>query len=218
MAIVAPVSTLQPASPPSGLTYEEFLEWADEDIHAEWIDGEIIVMSPASSRHQRLNIYLGTILECYVDFHQLGSVFGPPFQMKPAAELPGREPDLLFVAAANEHRIKDNHLDGPADLAVEIVSRESRTRDTIDKFNEYEAGGVAEYWILDPERQEARFYVLREGRYVETKLSGTFFESAILKGFRLDVSTLWQKPLPSVWQTLDDLGLRGGAPEQHYSR
>ncbi len=72
------------------------------------------------------------------------------------------------------------------------------------------SGGGAEYWILDPERQEARFYKLREGRYEEATLNGTVFESAVLKGFRLDVPPLWQKPLPSVWQTLDDLGLRGG--------
>lgn len=83
-------------------------------------------------------------------------------------------------------------------------------RDTIDKLNEYEQGGGAEYWILDPERQEARFYKLREGRYEEATLNGTVFESAVLKGFRLDVPPLWQKPLPSVRQTLDDLGLRGG--------
>jgi hypothetical protein len=28
------------ASPPLRMTYEEFLAWADEDTHAEWVDGE----------------------------------------------------------------------------------------------------------------------------------------------------------------------------------
>lgn len=37
------------SSPPSAkMTYEEFLAWADEDTWAEWVDGEVIYMSPVS--------------------------------------------------------------------------------------------------------------------------------------------------------------------------
>ena len=28
------------------MSYEEFLQWADEDVHAEWVDGEVIVHMP----------------------------------------------------------------------------------------------------------------------------------------------------------------------------
>ncbi len=31
------------------MTYEEFLEWVDEDTLAGWVDGEVIMTSPASS-------------------------------------------------------------------------------------------------------------------------------------------------------------------------
>jgi Uma2 family endonuclease len=48
----------------------------------------------------------------------------------------------------------------PADLAVEIVPTESRLRDRGQKLAEYEMGGVREYWIIDPERRQAAFYVL----------------------------------------------------------
>ena len=30
--------------PPGPVTYEEFLERADEDTHAEWVDGQVIPM------------------------------------------------------------------------------------------------------------------------------------------------------------------------------
>ena len=41
--------------PPSGpVTFEEFLAWCDEDTHAEWVDGEVIMMSPATDQHLRL--------------------------------------------------------------------------------------------------------------------------------------------------------------------
>ncbi len=33
---------------PSGMTYQEFLDWLDEDTRAEWVDGQVILMSPAS--------------------------------------------------------------------------------------------------------------------------------------------------------------------------
>jgi Uma2 family endonuclease len=36
------------------LSYEEFLKLYDEDTRAEWVDGEVILLSPASNRHQDL--------------------------------------------------------------------------------------------------------------------------------------------------------------------
>jgi hypothetical protein len=36
------------------MSYEEFLTWADEDIHAEWVDGKVYRLTPASRRHQLL--------------------------------------------------------------------------------------------------------------------------------------------------------------------
>ena len=49
---------------------------------------------------------------------------------------------------ATEHldRLTDSHLSGPADLAVEIVSPDSLGRDRGDKFAEYGAAGIPEYW------------------------------------------------------------------------
>ena len=33
------------------ISYEEFLERIDENSHVEWVDGEVIEMSPISDRH-----------------------------------------------------------------------------------------------------------------------------------------------------------------------
>ncbi|MCS7240925.1 MAG: hypothetical protein NZ651_06755 [Candidatus Bipolaricaulota bacterium] len=36
------------------MTLEEFLAWGDEDTWAEWENGEVLVLAPASLRHQIL--------------------------------------------------------------------------------------------------------------------------------------------------------------------
>ncbi|MCS7240926.1 MAG: Uma2 family endonuclease, partial [Candidatus Bipolaricaulota bacterium] len=105
------------------------------------------------------------VLDAYAQANGLGVVVDAPFTMKLGPEGPVREPDLLFVAQENLERLKETHLEGPADLGVEIVSPESAARDQGTKFYEYEAAGVREYWLLDPDREEAEFYMLREGRY-----------------------------------------------------
>ena len=33
------------------MTEEEFVAWCDEDTKAEWVDGEVIVHSPANLQH-----------------------------------------------------------------------------------------------------------------------------------------------------------------------
>jgi Uma2 family endonuclease len=125
---------------PGRLSYEDFLAWADEDTLAEWVNGEIIMTSPASRIHQELAGFLDKILGVFAEQKNLGVVLCAPFQMKLEH---GREPDLLFVAAAHLDRLQEAYLDGPADLVVEIVSPESAGRDRGEKFIEYEAVGCA---------------------------------------------------------------------------
>jgi len=195
---------------PHKMSYEEFLEWCDEDTLAEWVDGEVIIMSPASYSHQTIEYFLTRILGIYVEQHGLGKIISAPFQMKTGTRLPGREPDLVFITEENLGRIKGTYVDGPADLAVEIVSAESRQRDRVDKLTEYEQGGVREYWILDPLEQRADFYVLSEnGRYENRQpgINGIYCSTVITTGFWCNVSWLWQEPLPTTLSVLHELGV-----------
>ena len=111
------------------MSYEEFLAWAKDDIHAEWVEGKVVLMSPISSRHQAIVIFLITILNLYVSDRNLGMIFTAPFQMRLRQPPRGREPDILFVAQANLGQITKQYLNGPADLAVEVISPESSGRD-----------------------------------------------------------------------------------------
>ena len=195
-----------PASPapPRRMTYEQFLDWADEDTYAEWVDGKVERMSPASVVHQDISDFLSAILRVSVEDLDAGKVLTAPFQMKLEALRRGREPDLLFVAKERLSLLKGSFLDGPADLAVEIISPESALRDRGAKYAEYEAGGVREYWIIDADAQRADFFVLdADGRYQRAREDANGrYESAALPGFWMDLNWLWQTPLPTVRQVL----------------
>ncbi len=196
-------------APTKRMSYEEFLAWCDEDTWAEWVEGEVIVLAPASERHQAVRGFLEAVMTVHAEQGRLGRVLGAPFQMKTGPDLPGREPDILFVANENLGRLKGTYLDGPADLVVEITYRESRLRDRGEKFAEYELGGVREYWLVDPEGEEADFYRLDErGRYrlTEPDREG-IYRSELLPGLWLKVQWLWQDPLPPVVSILKQLGL-----------
>ena len=187
---------------PAGMTYEQFLNWMDEDTRAEWVDGQVILMSPASYVHQILVNFLANLLSLFVDDHKSGEVIPGPFQMKLPVRPSGREPDVLFVASEHRSLIQDTYLDGPADLVVEVISKESRGRDTLDKREEYEQSGVREYWLVDPERRELTVFLRKGRRFVEQHFSRGRFHSTVLPGFWLEVDWLWRKRLPSLQTVL----------------
>jgi Uma2 family endonuclease len=185
------------------MSYEEFLAWAKNDIHAEWIEGKVLLMSPTSSRHQDIVVFLITLLNLYISTRNLGKVYTAPYQMRLHQPPRGREPDVLFVAQANLGQITKQYLDGPADLVVEVISPESSGRDRGDKFYEYEMAGVREYWLIDPQREQVEFYQLdNQGRY-SLSLGGHIgeYSSVVIPGLTLDVTWLWQEPPPPVWTT-----------------
>ncbi|MBM3225265.1 MAG: Uma2 family endonuclease [Candidatus Tectomicrobia bacterium] len=195
--------------PPGTMTYEAFLAWTDEDTWAEWVDGEVIFLRSASETHQDLADFLTALLRHFTEAHQLGVVRSAPFQMKTGPDLPGREPDMIFVAREHLDRLKHVYLDGPADLVVEIVSPESRSRDRGAKFYEYEQGGVREYWLLDPVRRQAELYSLgTDGIYrlLEVDRDG-IVHSLVLPGLWLKVEWLRQEPLPLLLHILRQWGL-----------
>ena len=48
--------------------------------------------------------------------------------------LPGRAPDILFIAKQNVRRLKRTCLSGPADLVIEIISPGTEVTDRGENF------------------------------------------------------------------------------------
>lgn len=176
------------------MSYEEFLAWAGEDTHAEWVDGEVIEFIPAKPVHQITLKFLSDLLSMFAGLFDLGVVLVAPLEMRLSHA--SREPDIIFVSKKNLSRLTKDRFEGPADLVIEVVSDDSVHRDRRQKFKEYRAEGVPEYWIIDPRpgKLRADFYSLDDdGNYdLFATEEDEKVESRMVQGFWLRPSWLWQ--------------------------
>lgn len=193
------------------MSEEEFVAWAVAgDVRAEWVNGEVILMSPVALKHVRISAWLQRVLGLYIEAKKLGEFLGPEFMVRlQHSGVSRRVPDLLFVSQANLHNLKTNHLEGPPDFAIEIVSPDSVARDWREKFLEYEASGVKEYWIIDPLTEKLEASVRNaEGKFVRVDLAADgVLHSATVPGFWLKPAWLWQAELPDPLICLRELGV-----------
>jgi Uma2 family endonuclease len=188
------------------MTYEEFLAWADEDTHAEWVDGEVIVFMTPKTRHQDLFSFLFMLLKMYVDLRQLGRVDAEPYTMQILDRKALRKPDIFFVKSEHLDRITTERLEGPADLVIEIVSEDSVARDRREKLAQYAEAGIPEYWIVEGRRGRhgVKLYELQADGFYEEVLPDEDgrLVSRVLPGFWLRPGWLAADPLPSPYRVL----------------
>jgi Uma2 family endonuclease len=189
------------ARAPLRMSYEDWLAWAYEGGLTEWIDGEVIIHMPPQDEHQRVVEFLDRLLGLFVQILNLGMVRIAPFAMRIHPESPVREPDLFFLATDRMSLLQRRELTGPADIAIEVISDDSVSRDRADKFYEYQDGGVREYWIIDPRpgKERVDLYVLdAKGRYQPIPAAGDgVYHSTVLTNFYLKEDWLWaNKPNP----------------------
>ncbi len=198
--------TRQPAGKivASGVSENDYMEHYAADHH-EWVRGYVIKMAPIRLQHNDLIDYLRDLLRIYFTFNPIGRVTGEPFVMRLPAVESRREPDLQVILEANLPNLKETYMDGPADICIEVVSPSNAATDYGEKLEEYEKGGVGEYWLFDPLRRAAYFYRQQDaGGYlsVSPDADGSY-RTPCLPNFVLNVPTLWQNDLPNVAQIMD---------------
>lgn len=176
------------------MTYEEYLVWAGEDTRGEWVNGEVITLLSPKTLHQNLTGFLYTLLTFFVKMFKLGYVGIAPLEVRLTTNS-SREPDIFFVTKSHLNIVNDDRVDGVPDLIIEVVSKDSMQRDREEKYDEYEAAGVREYWIIDnrPRRTLAEFFRLdANGAYQRIEPIDGIFRSEVVAGFWLRIDWLWQ--------------------------
>lgn len=137
------------------MSWEEFLQLPDHPRN-EWVDGEVLVMSPASASHGAVAIRLAAIL--------VPALPGLSILSEAGVRLPRnrlRAPDLAAVARLPE----TTWVTEPPVLVVEVLSPSTRSEDTIRKSMEYAEAGIGQYWIVDPDLRAIDVLVNHDGAW-----------------------------------------------------
>lgn len=198
-------------APPQTLHFmseAEFEAWCDEDVKAEYIDGEVIIMSPASTDHDGGETVLGNLIDLFVKKNRLGYVSSTGNTLARLRSGLRRCPDIVFVENSNRQIIQKNYIDGAPDLVVEFVSPDSVIRDWHEKYIEYEAAGVREYWIVDQlQKRIAVFALDKDRRYQPIEPKEGKIYSKVLSGFWIKLDWFWQGPEFDTYQMAKEIGI-----------
>lgn len=160
-------------------TYADYLQWHFEE-RVELIKGWIYKMSPAPRRmHQKVVFIICGQFYNYFKGKEC-EVYDAPFDVRLIKNTSQKgkdienivQPDISVIC--DRSKLDDRGCVGAPDLIVEILSRSTAKIDYNEKFNLYEANGVKEYWIINPESKTVETYILVEEKY-ERNL---FFEDA----------------------------------------
>lgn len=136
---------------PSGrVNWTDYCSWTD-DQRWEIIDGHPYAMTAPRVSHQSV------VGEMYVLLHA-------HFKSRPCI-------------VCERSQIKETHVEGPPDLAVEVLSPSTQRHDRIRKLRLYAAAGIKEYWIFQPYPAMAEVLSLEGDSY---RIAGTYTEADTL--------------------------------------
>ena len=141
-----------------GLTHDDFRGFADDGQRHEIIEGAHRATARPSTRHQTLLGRVHVEIELYLRNHPgTGRTLLAPLDMV-LSKWDVVEPDLVFVAAAQDGIVTEKNVQGAPALVIEIASPETRKRDQGARRKLFDRAGVREYWIVDPDSTAVRVF------------------------------------------------------------
>lgn len=134
------------------------IEALPDGERAELIDGEMFMMAPPMTVHQRILVKLIFEIETYIHKNKgncelLPAPFGVYIKKDNRNYV---EPDISVICHGD--RLGERGCHGAPDWVIEIVSPSSRKMDYVRKPVLYREAGVQEYWIVDPKKETVTVY------------------------------------------------------------
>jgi Uma2 family endonuclease len=180
---------------------EQFYEDISPQDKWEFINGEVIMHSPATAKHIDVRARMNALLRAYVRLHKVGRIMDEKALVSFTRN--DYEPDIVYFDAATGAKIADTQWKFPVpQMVVEVLSPSSRTRDCGDKYTDYAAHAVQEYWIVDPEEESIEQHLL-EGqvfRLAAKEMNGSL-KCVAIPGFAMPVRAAFddEENLKALW-------------------
>jgi len=157
-------------------------------------EGDLIIMPPTGGKTGARNFYLTGKFSVWVEKDATGRGFdsSTEFTLPNGAK---RSPDVSWVRLERWNALLDEEQEEfpplCPDFVIELRSRSDRLKELQQKMEEYMANGAELGWLIDP--FDKKIYVYRPRITVEVldnpkEISG----EPLLKGFVLDVQSLWK--------------------------
>jgi Uma2 family endonuclease len=148
------------------MTAGQFLQLGEDPpgVRLELVDGEVAVSPSPTPDHSNVIVQLIILIGNHNHEHDLGELYQNVDTILDRFNV--RRPDVLFFFKHRTHLVGKKAMEGPPDLAVEVLSPSSVEIDREDKFEQYRAAGVRYYWIVDPQLQTIDAWELVDGQYV----------------------------------------------------
>lgn len=180
-------------------SYADYLTWQFDEV-VELIKGKIFKKAAAAPKriHQRVSGELFLLIGNFLKGHKC-QVYSAPFDVRfPKTSNEDSQifdvvqPDICVICDLK--KLDDRGCLGAPDLIVEILSPSNNETELRYKFDLYESQEVKEYWIVSPENQTFTINTLIDQRYVTSRMmtSGDVVESAVIKGFSLDLKSFFE--------------------------
>lgn len=131
---------------------------------AELIDGQMYMMAPPNTRHQRI---VGNL---YAAIHNHIKAKGGSCEVFPAPfavflnedDRNYVEPDISVVC--DKDKLTDEGCNGSPDWIIEVTSPGTSRTDYGIKLFKYRSAGVREYWIVNPQKMTVMVYDLEQDK------------------------------------------------------
>ncbi len=176
------------------LSLDEFLDLVSKsDKRYEYIGGEVILSASPSFQHQRIVVALVSLLQERLEKRPCKTVAAPfDVSLQTGDLINVVQPDVVVICDL-ENINEQGRYSGIPTILVEVLSESSRSHDMIKKLELYRAGGVKEYWIVNPFAEEIYIYTFEDFDIADYRVYSrdAQLSSSALEGLEIAVGQLF---------------------------
>ncbi len=159
---------------------DAYFSLEDDGFKYDMIDGVLHLPPSGTPEHSHKQAGFTIELGVYLRVHPVGRVY-----TEADIKLPDGgdvlRPDVCYVANERAHIVTEKGIYGAPDLVCEVLSKSTRDRDLGNKSERYLKNGVAEYWIVDPDRRSMKVHYNNDTAWKISR--GATLRSRLLSGF-----------------------------------